>query len=704
MSSLKYLLAPRSVAIIGASADPKKTSGRPVTYLLKHGFKGKIFPVNPKVDVISDLPCFAAISALPQAPDVAIVLLAASRVAGAVAELAAMGTQYAIILASGFGETGPKGQALQEELLASAGKMRLLGPNTIGLVNVTDGISLSASAALEADKQQTGGIALVSQSGGILGAILSRGVAQGLGFSKLISTSNEVDLEIADFVSALVEDEATRVIALYVETIRDPEKFRIACLKAHAAGKAIIAYKVGRSEEGARAAVSHTGAMAGSDAAYDAFFKANGVVRAESFSDLLDLSDTLQSRRRLSGKRMAVLTSTGGAGTLIADNLGFQGFETPAPGSATATALRALQKGDEAILDRNPIDVTLAGLDPLLLRAIIGVLQDSDDYDGLVVVVGSSSLAMPDLVADAIRDCLPRSDKPILAFVSPHAPHVVQVLRAREVPTFTAPESCAIACKALLCADQALPAMARLSDHIEINEAYHGTLNEKQAADLMSTFGIPMAPSWVVATAAQASALCQTLSRPVVLKILSDQITHKSDIGGVVMHQSAETVGPSLDLMREQILRTTGLKIDQFLIQTQVQAPVSLILGARKDPLGMTIMVGAGGVLAELLQDSAVTILAKDQVLSKKQALELLKQLKIWPLLMGYRGKPSMDIDVLVCTLEMFSKMVGQLSSCLIEAEINPLLVQHAGLGVAGVDAVMRFDEDKRLTDRHSAF
>lgn len=693
MSSLKYLLAPRSVAIIGASADPKKTSGRPVTYLLKHGFKGKIFPVNPKVDVIGELPCFASISALPQAPDVAIVLLAAGRVAGAVAELAAMGTQYAIILASGFGETGPRGQALQEELLASAGKMRLLGPNTIGLVNVTDGISLSASAALESDKQQTGGIALVSQSGGILGAILSRGVAQGMGFSKLISTSNEVDLDIADFVSALVEDEATRVIALYVETIRHPDKFRIACLKARAAGKAIIAYKVGRSEEGARAAVSHTGAMAGSDAAYDAFFKANGVVRAENFSDLLDLSDTMQSRRRLSGKRMAVLTSTGGAGTLIADNLGFQGFETPAPGSATACALRALQKGDEAILDRNPIDVTLAGLDPLLLRAIIGVLQDSDDYDGLVVVVGSSSLAMPDLVADAIRDCLPRSDKPIMAFVSPHAPHVVQVLRSREVPTFTAPESCAVACKALWGANQAQPAMTRLSEHIEITEAYHGTLNEKQAADLMSTFGIPMAPSWVVETASQARDLCQTLSEPVVLKILSDQVTHKSDIGGVVMHQSAESIGPSLDRMREQILRTAGLKIDKFLIQTQIQAPVSLILGAKKDPLGMTIMVGAGGVLAELLQDSAVTILAKDQVLSKTQALELLKQLKIWPLLMGYRGKPSMDIDALVCTLGMFLKMVSQLSDRLLEAEINPLLVQHAGLGVTGVDAVLRFDE-----------
>jgi succinyl-CoA synthetase beta subunit len=239
--------------------------------------------------------------------------------------------------------------------------------------------------------------------------------------------------------------------------------------------------------------------------------------------------------------------------------------------------------------------------------------------------------------------------------------------------------------------------MATLTDRVTVTDSHHGTLNEKQAADLMSAFGIPMAPSWVVETATQARDLCQAMSGPVVLKILSNQVTHKSDIGGVVMHQTAETIGPSLDQMREQIWRAEGLKIDHFLIQTQMQAPVSLILGARRDPLGMTIMVGTGGVLAELLQDSAVTILAKDQVLSKAQSLELLKQLKTWPLLMGYRGKPSMDIDALVCTLEVFSKMVSQLSGCLLEAEINPLLVQQTGLGVAGVDAVMRFDE----SDRH---
>lgn len=692
MPSLQYLLAPRSVAIIGASADPKKTSGRPITYLVKHGFKGKIFPVNPKVTAIGELPCYGSISALPETPDVAIVLLSANRVAGAVAELAARGTQYAIILASGFGEVGPNGQALQEQMLASAGNMRLLGPNTIGLVNVTDGISLSASAALESDTQHAGAIALVSQSGGILGAILSRGVAQGLGFSKLISTSNEADLEIADFIDALVDDEATRVIALYVETIRHPDKFRAACQKAKAVGKAIIAYKVGRSEAGARAAVSHTGAMAGSDAAYEAFFKANGVVRADNFHDLLDLSDTLQTQRRLAGRRMAVLTSTGGAGALIADSLGVEGFLTPAPGALTAAALRALQKGDQAILDRNPIDVTLAGLDPTLLRAIIRQLQDSEDYDGLVVVVGSSSLAMPDLVADAINDCLPRSHKPILAFVSPHAPHVVKVLRARAVPTFTAPESCANACRVLLSATHALPEALTLSAPMPMKVLPNGMLNEKQAAEVMSAFGISMAPAWVVENAEQARTLCESMGTPMVLKILSRETTHKSDVGGVALDQTAQTIGPRLDHMREQLLRAHGLRIDQFLVQTQVQASVSLVLGARRDPLGMTIMVGAGGVLAELLQDSAVTILAKDQMLSTTQALDLLKQLKLWPLLNGYRGKPSLDKERLVCTLKMFSKMVVQLSDTLLEAEINPLLVREAGQGVFGVDAVMQFE------------
>lgn len=448
------LLRPRSVAVVGASADLAKTSGRPVAYLQKHGFGGDIYPVNPKAETIAGLPCYRDIASLPQAPDVGIVLLGAERSQQAVRELAERGAAAAIVLASGYAETGSEGLARQHALLEAAGGMRLLGPNTIGLVNLSDKVILSASGALEMDALHAGSIAVVSQSGGILGSLLSRGAARGIGFSKLVSTSNEADLDLADFVDALAEDEHTRVIALYMEGIRDAAKFRAAARKAAQAGKPVVAFKIGRSESGARAAASHTGALAGADRMYDALFRELGVVRAQTFSDLLDIPAALAAGRRLAGKRVAVLTSTGGAGTLVADSLGTAGFEAPPPDAATAQSLRELQGDAPAVLDRNPIDVTLAGLQPKLLRGALKTLLQSPSYDAIVVIVGSSALAMPDLMADAIHDSLPASDKPVLAYVSPHAPAVSLSLARRGVPAFSAPESCTAALQALLAAGQ----------------------------------------------------------------------------------------------------------------------------------------------------------------------------------------------------------------------------------------------------------
>ncbi|WP_407935985.1 CoA-binding protein, partial [Cupriavidus plantarum] len=322
---ISRLVRPRSVAVIGASADPAKTAGRPVSYLTRHGFDGAIYPVNPKVETIDGLRCYADIASLPEVPDVGIVLLGAERAHLAVRELAQRGTGAAIVLASGYTETGETGARRQAELLEAAGNMRLLGPNTIGLVNVTDGIPLSASGALEMEGFPAGNIGVVSQSGGILGALLSRAAARGIGLSKLVSTSNEVDLDLADFVDYLADDPATHVIALYVESVRHPAKFRAAALKAAAAGKPVVAFKIGRSEAGARAAVSHTGAMAGADRMYDALFRQVGVIRAQTFADLIDIPAALATARTLRGHRVAVLTSTGGAGTLVSDALGVSG-------------------------------------------------------------------------------------------------------------------------------------------------------------------------------------------------------------------------------------------------------------------------------------------------------------------------------------------------------------------------------------------
>ena len=505
MNSIDRLLQPRSVAVIGASADPTKTAGRPVSYLMKHAFGGKIYPVNPKVESIAGLKCYPDVASLPETPDVAIVLLGADRAHDAVRELAARGTVATIVLASGYTETGEQGARRQQQLMEAAGSMRILGPNTIGLVNLTDSIVLSASGALEMESFPVGSIGVVSQSGGILGSLLSRAAARGIGLSKLISTSNEVDLELADFIDALIDDEATQVIALYVEAVRNPEKFRAAALKAARAGKPIVAFKIGRSEAGAKAAVSHTGALAGADRMYDALFRQCGVIRAQTFDDLLDIPVALATGRKLRGNRVAILTSTGGAGTLVSDSLGVSGFDTPAPDAQTAAALRALQTGDHAALDRNPIDVTLAGLQPELLRSAIRILLASPSYDALTIIVGSSSLAMPELMAGAIADCLPLSDKPVNAYVSPHAPEVAALLTQRGVPAFTAAESCTAALRGMLQMSKwkaSEPVAA--APLVFVDDLPAGSLNEAQAKQLFARFGVPCVREIEVETAAQA--------------------------------------------------------------------------------------------------------------------------------------------------------------------------------------------------------
>ena len=525
---IQKLMEPHSIAVIGASTDPKKTSGRPIAYLLKHHFKGKIYPVNPRVQEIAGLKCYPDIRSLPEAPDVAIIMVGTDKVVLAVEELAAIGVAAAIVLTSGFAEHGAEGLQKQEELIAAAGKMRILGPNTIGMVNVTDDIPLSPSSALEMDEFPKGSVSLISQSGGILGSLLSRAAACGLGLSKLVSTSNEADLGLADFIDYLVDDPSTKVIVLYIEGIRHPEKFRAAALRAKIAGKPIVVYKVGKSAAGIKAAVSHTGALAGTDKMYDALFKQVGIIRATQFSDLLDISAALASGRVLKGKRVAILTSTGGAGTLIADSLGEQGFETPAPDSKTAKQLRALQPGDQAVLDRNPIDVTLAGLQPDLLRGAIRALLDSPSYDALILILGSSSLAMPDLMASAVRDCMLMSDKPVIAYVSPHSPVAAALMTKLGVPTFSQPESCSLAFASMLHTNRLRAtkvsegSIAKSPANLDLT-SLHGSLNEHQAKNLFLAFGIPTVKEMVVTANQPNLELAKDFGDRLVLKILSKE-------------------------------------------------------------------------------------------------------------------------------------------------------------------------------------
>jgi len=690
MDAISRLMKPQRVAVIGASADSTKTAGRPVAYLLKHGFAGEVYPVNPKATEICGLVCYPDIASLPAVPDVAIVLLGAERAHQAVRDLAKMGCAAAIVLASGYTEVGEEGARRQQELIDAAGSMRILGPNTIGLVNITDGIVLSASGALEMDHFPSGAIGVVSQSGGILGSLLSRASARGIGLSKLISTSNEVDLELADFIDWLVDDEATQVISLYVEAVRDTARFRKAAVRAAAAGKPIVAFKIGRSEAGANAAVSHTGALAGADSMYDALFKQVGIIRANRFDDMLDIPAALATGRILRGNRVAILTSTGGAGTLVSDALGVTGFQTPPPDAQTANELRSLQEGDHAALDRNPIDVTLAGLKPDLLKSAIGSLLRSPTYDALVVIVGASGLAMPELMSNAINSCMPFSDKPVIAYISPHAPKIATLLTQSGVPAFSAPDSCSAALNAMLHIRQwKSPIEAPMSNrHVTMELPPAGTLDEEQAKRMFSAFGIACAREIVVTQPNEAQAAAAELGNRVVLKILSSTILHKSDMGGVAVNLNVEQIGPRMIQMAADVTTKAGIAPDRFLVQEMVSGGIELILGMHRDPLGTAILLGMGGITAELLKDTTMRLLPLSGGLSRDVALEMAMELKTWPLLDGYRGRPKADVDALIDAVVAFSEMVAELGPRLVEAEINPLFVLERGQGVRAADGI----------------
>jgi acyl-CoA synthetase (NDP forming) len=682
---VQALLNPASVVVVGASSDPTKLTGRPIAYLQQHGYQGRIYPINPRSEMIGDLKCYPNASSLPEAPDLGLVLVGANRVIDAVRDLAEAGTKAAVVLASGFGEAGEEGQRLQAALREAAGSMRILGPNTIGLVNLSDGIMLTASGAMDMKDFRTGSIALLSQSGGILGSLLSRGVARGIGFSKLIATGNEADIEVSDLLEAMADDPATTVVALYLETIRNVETFRRAAARVIAAGKTIVAYKVGRSETGAQSAVSHTGALAGADKVYDALFKQLGIIRAQTFSDLLDIPGALAQGRVMAGQRVAIVTSTGGAATIVADNVGLAGLEMPSPDPQTAQKLLALDL-KEAVLDRNPIDVTLAGLRPDLFRAILKILAESPNYDAIVVVVGSSSIGQPDVVAKPLLDSMNISGKPIMAYVSPDAPGIVQHLNANGIPAYAAPESCAAALKAMQQRPEVDFAEPRKMPAFDISVFPRGALNEADAKRLCARFGFPATRETTAQTPSEAASKAAEFNGPVVIKILSHEILHKSEVGGVAVGVAPADVEMVCQRMMERVTTSTKAQIDGFLIQELVKDGIEFILGYNRDPqLGPGILLGSGGVMTELYQDVAMRLLP----VTRREVEDMIGELKCSALLNGFRGRPVADTEALIDAVLSFADMAVSLNGHLQEAEINPVFVLPKGEGVRAGDALV---------------
>jgi acyl-CoA synthetase (NDP forming) len=684
------MTSPKSVAIVGGSADPSRIAGRPVKFLRQGGFAGEAYLVNPNTPVVEGFTSVASVEELPQPPDVAFVATGAKAAVGAVRDLSALGTPGAIVLASGYAETGPEGVALQQALLDAAGPMRVVGPNTLGIINLSGGVYLCASDALETPGLESGQIGVASQSGGIMASLLSRAAGAGIGFSKLFATGNEADIEVSDCVEYFAEDEETSVVALYLETLRDPDRFLAAALHAAHRGKRLVCYKVGRSVAGALAATSHTGALAGSDRVFDAFFERAGILRATRFSELLEIPAALATNQTMSGRRIGILTTTGGAGTLVADAMGALGFELPSPSTVVVEQLKRVLPDVELDLGHNPIDLTLAGIREEVMVPVIETLTASDDFDAIVVVIGASGVAQPRLVADPLISSAARPGaKPIFAYVSPHIPEVLARLNREGVPAFEAPEGCAAALDALVAQTHHGLALTHRLVPTSSEVSRGRLLREDEAKAMLATYEIASPRHEVAATPAAAAAAATTLNGRLVVKVLAAELAHKSDVGGVVIGVSPDDVesvaSAVLHRVHESLPHTplAGVLIEEMCSGTE------MILGMVRDPaLGPTILLGSGGIAAELLGDTALAL----PPLDLEQARDLIGRLRLAPLLEGARGSAPKDVDALASAIVNFSRFVLDQGATLIEAEINPLVVLEAGAGVLALDALVRLE------------
>ena len=686
----KSLFEPKRIALIGASADITKTTSRPQRFLRKHGFTGEILPVNPSRPEIMGDKAYKDLDAIAGDIDHAYILLNGKVAVDALAACGRRGVKVASILAGGFADAGAAGASLQDELVRIVREtgIRLVGPNSIGTVSTDPPMALTANAAFAVETLRAGTWGLVSQSGSLIGALLSRADARGIGFSRLISVGNEVDLAVGEIADLLVDDPRTNAILLFMETLRDGDRLAHAARRAHAAGKPVIAYKLGRSDIGQELAKSHTGAIAGSDATFDAFCRRHGIARVSMFESLIDVPALLVDRPPAKGKRVAVATTTGGGAAMVVDNMAVAGLDIAGPPQALADWLKPL---GIAAGEGKLVDLTLAGAKPEIVAGTIERLLADDGNDAVIFVVGSSAQFNPELAVEPLLR-FARTAKPFAVSLTPAAEKSLALLTAAGVPAFRHPESCseAMALCLLRTAPQPLPALAEPS-RAALDAFEAGRINgfdERRAADLFGALGVPMAKSLAIPDAKRIMAAVAEVGVPVALKILSSDIAHKTEAGGVVLGLMD---GPAAALAAREIEKRVkahapGAKLDGFLIQKMERGLAEVILGFRRDPLvGPTVTVGLGGVLAEIYKDASTRIAPVDEA----EAVQMIDEVKGLATIRGYRNLPRGDVAALAKTIAAFSTLAHTAFAGVVEAEINPLLVKRDGEGVVAVDGLV---------------
>jgi acyl-CoA synthetase (NDP forming) len=699
MSDLFHaLFEPRRIALIGASADATKTTSRPQRFLARHGYAGEILPVNPTRGEVLGLRAYNDLDAIAGDIDHAYILLNGKQAVAALAACGRRGVKVASILAGGFADAGASGASLQDELarIVRDSGIRLVGPNSIGTVSSEPPVALTANAAFAIETLRKGNWGLVSQSGSLIGALLSRADARGVGFSRLISVGNEVDVALGEVADLLVDDPRTGAILLFMETLRDSERLARAARRAHAAGKPVIAYKLGRSAIGQELAKSHTGVIAGSDATFDAFCRRHGIARVSMFESLVDVPALLVDRPSAAGRRVAVATTTGGGAAMVVDNMAMAGLDVSGPPQALVDWLKPL---GIAAGDGKLVDLTLAGAKPEIVSGTIERLLDDDANDAVVFVVGSSAQFNPELAVEPLVK-FARSAKPFAVALTPAAEKSLALLTAAGVPAFRHPESCAEAMAICLLRPKPMPvpALAELvSAAVEALQSGRASgFDERRAVSLFAGLGVPAAKAMAVPDARRVAAAVAEVGAPVALKILSSDIAHKTEAGGVTLGlPDGQAASRAAREMEKRVrVHAPQAKLDGFLVQRMEHGLAEVILGFRRDPLvGPTITVGLGGVLAEIYKDAATRLAPVDEA----EAREMIGEVKGLATIRGYRNLPRGDVAALAKAIAAFSTLAHEAFADVKEAEINPLLVKREGDGVVAVDAIVILSEAKDL-------
>jgi acyl-CoA synthetase (NDP forming) len=704
---LDSFFAPASIALIGASRDQEKIPGRLLSMLRKNEYPGNIYPINPNYSDIDGLKCFKTIAEVGAPIDLAVIIIPARAVVGALEECAAVGVKNCVIISSGFAEEGGDSAAMQDRIVEIARRtgMRISGPNAEGFMSEVQKVAATFSPTVDvkpghvplvATKKR---IAVVAQSGGIGFAIKHRAKAIGVAISYCVSAGNESDLGAGEFLEYMVQDASTDVILLFIEGIRDVDKFLAAARRAAEVGKPVIVTKVGRSGAGQRAAASHTASMAGWSAAYDAVFAKYGFIVSNDLDEAVAIAAVLASNPLPKGDRVAVLTVSGGAGIWGADTVSMQGLQVPALSAGIQSQIKQWMPSYGAA--GNPVDVTAQGVSSGGLQKSIELFAQSNEVDATLVVLSlSSDVRMPFKEAE-LKPVIAAQNKPIV-FYSYTLPSdfARRELAKSGVVALSGLTHVGVAMRRLLeysrfrLAPEAKAASLPTSDlsaHLQAPK-----LSEADSKALLREAGIALPEEVLVTERDALDAAIARVGFPLVMKIQSPEIAHKSEVGGVRV--GIATKGEAFSTYRD-LLESAGkhrpiAKIQGVLVSPMAKKGVEIIIGTLLDAtFGPMVMVGLGGITTELFRD----VIYRPAPVSADEATSMLDELKAAPLLHGFRGAPKADVAALSKLIAEVSVLAARLRDKVSEMELNPVLVHPKGQGVTIVDAlVVRKDESQK--------